>query len=53
MRLWIVDYLNPHTDSVDCLVIEADSRLNAHDKAVTELKILKIPQRYILKLEEF
>lgn len=53
MKLWIVDYINPHIETTDCLIIEADSRLNAHEKAINELKILKIPQRYILKIEEF
>ena len=53
MGLWIVDYINPHKETTDCLIVEGNSRLIAHEKAVKELKILKIPQRYILKLEEF
>ncbi|MBP5421714.1 MAG: hypothetical protein J6Y78_04630 [Paludibacteraceae bacterium] len=53
MRLWIVDYINPHTSSSDCLVIEAKSEEKAYEKAVGELKTLKIPKRYLLKLEEF
>lgn len=51
--LWIIDYINPHNESSDCLVIMADSRDSAYDKAVEELKILKIPKRYIVKMEEF
>jgi len=51
--LWIVDYINPHNESSDCLVVEADCQSSAYDKAVEELKILKIPKRYILKMEEF
>ena len=51
--IWLVDYINPHNDSVDCLVIEADSRLIAHELAIKELKSLEIPKRYILKIEEF
>ena len=51
--LWIVDYINPHTSSSDCLVIEAESYDEAHDKTIEELKILKIPKRYIVKMEEF
>lgn len=51
--LWIVDYLDPHNDEVDCLVIEAESFDDAYSNAITELKSLKIPKRYILKLEEF
>lgn len=53
MKLWIVDYLNPHSNEVDCIVIEAESFDDAHDKSINELKSLKIPKRYILKLEEF
>lgn len=51
--LWICDYINIHKDSSDCLVIEADSYDEAHEKAIGELKSLKIPKRYLLKLEEF
>ena len=51
--LFIVDYINPKIESSDCLIVEADSHDEAYDKAVEELKILKIPKRYIVKLEEF
>ena len=51
--LWIVDYIDIHTSSSDCLVVEADSKELAYEKAVEELKNLKIPKRYLLKLEEF
>lgn len=51
--LWIVDYINPHMETPDCLVVESESIEEAHDKAVQELKSLKIPKRYILKIEEF
>lgn len=51
--IWLVDYINPKTESPDCLVIEADSLDDAKSKAVEELKILQIPKRYILKFEEF
>ena len=53
MRIWLVDYINPHDESSDCLVIEASSEDKAYEKAVDDLKILKIPKRYILKIEEF
>ena len=53
MKLWLVDYINPYNDSTDCIVIEAESYDTAYDNAIDELKILKIPKRYILKLEEF
>lgn len=51
--LWIADYVDVHTNSSDCLVIEAESYEEAHTKAIEELKTLKIPKRYLLKLEEF
>ena len=51
--LYLIDYINPISESSDCLVIEADDPDDALDKAIEELKILKIPKRYILKLEEF
>lgn len=51
--LWIVDYVNIHEDSTDCLIVDADSYDEAQSKAVEELKLLKIPKRYILKMEEF
>ncbi|WP_458456484.1 hypothetical protein [Methanobrevibacter sp.] len=53
MRIWLVDYIDPHNDSPDCLVVEAESYDSAFTIAVGELKILKIPKRYILKIEEF
>ena len=51
--LWIIDYVNIHGDSTDCLVLDAESYDDAYSKAVEELKLLKIPKRYILKMEEF
>ena len=51
--LWIIDYINPYNETSDCLVVEADDESDAHKKAVEELKILKIPKRYILKMEVF
>ena len=53
IMLWIVDYIDPNNETSDCLVIEADCRDHAYEKAIEELKILKIPKRYILKMEEF
>ena len=53
MKLWIVDYVNPHDESSDCLVIEAECRDSAYEKAIEELKLLDIPKRYLLKMEEF
>lgn len=52
-KLWIVDYINPHKELTDCLIIEAESYEDAYDMAISQLKSLKIPKRYLLKLEEF
>ena len=51
--IWLVDYLNPHSNTSDCLVIEAECRDSAYNQAVEELKILNIPKRNILNMEEF
>jgi len=51
--LYIVDYIDPHVSSSDCLIVEAESYDDAHTKAIEELKLLNIPKRYLLKLEEF
>ena len=51
--LWIVDYINPHDSTTDCLVVEADFEEDAHDLAIEELKHLKIPRRYLVKIEKF
>lgn len=51
--LWIVDYINPHKETSDCVIVEADDYDSANEKAIEELKILKIPKRYIIKMEEF
>ena len=51
--LWIVDYIDPHKETSECLIFEADFYDDAYDDAVEELKTLNIPKRYILKIEEF
>lgn len=51
--LWLVDYYNPHTEYADCLVIEASCRDEAEEYAIKELKLLEIPKRYIVNMEEF
>ena len=51
--LWVVDYTNPCAEALDCLIVDAESYDEAYDKAIQELKDLKIPKRYILKIEEF
>ena len=51
--IWLVDYIDPHNETTDCIVVEADSHDNAYTLAVGELKSLKISKRYILKIEKF
>lgn len=52
--LWIVDYFNPHNnEEIECLIIEADFEDDAYEQAVDELKLLHIPKRYLIKMEEF
>lgn len=51
--LWVVDYTNSYTENLDCLIVEADSYDEAHDKAIQELKNLHIPKRYLIRLERF
>ena len=51
--IWLVDYINPHEQTSDCVIVEAESYDDAYEKAIEELKILKIPKRYLLKVENF
>lgn len=51
--LWVIDYTNPCNENLDCVIVEAESYDDAYEKAVKELKILQIPKRYIIRLEEF
>lgn len=49
--LFIVDFQS--IDSIECLIIEADSYDSAYESAVNELKMLGFPKRNILNMEEF
>lgn len=51
--LFIVDYCNPVSNIIECLVLEAGSYNDAQEEAIKELKLLEIPKRYIIKIEEF
>ena len=51
--LWVVDYTNPCAESLDCLIIEADSYDKAYEVAIEELKNLHIPKRYLIRIERF
>ena len=51
--LWIIDYIDPYVSSSDCLILDAVYKDEALRKAIEELKLLKIPKRYIVNLEKF
>ena len=51
--LWVVDYTNPCAETLDCVIVEAQSCEEAHEKAVQELKNLHIPKRYLIRIERF
>ena len=53
IMLFVVDYCDPASKTIECLIVEAGSYDLANDEAIQELKHLGIPKRYILKIEEF
>ena len=52
MKVYGIDYLNPSTQQLDFIVVDAEDEEEAFSKACDELKTLKIPKRYIIKMEE-
>lgn len=52
MKIYVCDYQVPNTKDVDYIIIDADDIHTAERKAISELKLLKIPKRYILNIEE-
>lgn len=52
MKLFVCDYRIPRSDSLDCLIVEANDIGTAERKAINELKTLNIPKRYIVRIEE-
>ena len=51
-KLFVCDYLEPKSNQVECLIIDAESEIKAEEKAIAELKTLNIPKRYLLNIEE-
>lgn len=51
-KIYIIDYIDYTVNSVESLVIEAESMQEAQKKAIEELKALHIPKRYLLKVEQ-
>lgn len=52
MKLFICDYQIPRSEELDCLIVEAEEYDMAEKLVIDELKLLNIPKRYILKIEE-
>ena len=52
MKLFICDYIDYPSDSLESFVVEAESEKDAESKAIDELKTLGIPKRYLFKIEE-
>lgn len=52
MKVYGIDYLNPATQQLDFLIVDAEDEEEAFSKALKQLKTLKIPKRYILNMEE-
>ena len=52
MKIYIVDFIDPSINQLDSFIVEAHDRQEAETKAISELKTLSIPKRYILKIEE-
>ena len=52
MMAYGVDYYDPNEDEVLYLVVDAASLTEAREKAISELKNMKIPKRNIRNIEE-
>ncbi len=52
MKLYIVDYRLPRSDELDSFIVEAEDKSTAERKAISELKTLHIPKRYLINISE-
>lgn len=52
MKLYVCDYQIPRSDDLDCLIVEAEDLTTAEQKAISELKTLNIPKRYLVNISE-
>ena len=52
MTIYICDYLDYSVNSLESFIVEAESEEEAQEKAISELKTLGIPKRYLIKIEE-
>lgn len=52
MKLFVCDYQIPRSDDLDCIIVEAEDLDMAEQKAISELKTLNIPKRYLVNISE-
>lgn len=52
MRIYIVDYQIPRSEELDSFIVEAEDDAMAEQKAISELKTLNIPKRYLVNISE-
>ena len=52
MRLFVCDYQIPRSEDLDFFIVEAEDDDDALDKALSELKTLNIPKRYLINVSE-
>ena len=52
MKIYVCDYQIPRSEQLDCLIVEAENDKDAEQKAISELKALNIPKRYIININE-
>lgn len=52
MKLYVVDYRIPRSEEVDFFIVDADDDDMAERKAISKLKSLQIPKRYLIRIEE-
>lgn len=51
-KIYVCDYQIPRSEELACLIIEAEDDDDAEEKAISELKTLNIPKRYIININE-
>lgn len=52
VKIFGCDFLDPSTQELKFLIVDAESEKEAMEKVISELKTLKIPKRYIIEMEE-
>ena len=52
LKIYVCDYQIPRSEELDCLIVEALDYDDAESKAISELKALNIPKRYLINISE-